>query len=122
MESYAVSLVKLADEEANISTHDAFERLPVRRYYIYRDSSGAQRRGNFQGNKAGTNDYHTFCGTSLGNDRLAVIESTEIVELRIGRSFDLQMDGVGSGGQQESPKFERLAILKDDPPPFRIKR
>src|SRR5438309_9735674 len=122
MKGNAVSFVKLADELANISSHYAFERLTVRRYYVYRDSSRAQRRGNFQANKAGTNDYHTFCRTSFGNDRLAVSESTEIVELRIGRSFDSQMDGVGSGGQQESPKFESLAILKDDPPPFRIKR
>jgi hypothetical protein len=30
MKSYAVSFVKLADEEANISSHDAFERLTVR--------------------------------------------------------------------------------------------
>ena len=121
MKSYAVSFVKLADEEANISSHDAFERLTVRCYYIYRDSAGAQRRGNFQPNKAGTNDYHTFCRTRLGNDRLAVSERTEVVELRIGRSFDSQMDGVDSGGQQESPEFERLAILEDDPRPFRIK-
>src|SRR4029077_462029 len=122
MKGNAVSFVKLADELANISSHYAFERLTARRDYIYKDSAGAQRRGNFQANKAGTNDYHTLCRTSLGNDRFAVSESTEILELRIGRSFDGQMDGVGSGGQQEGAKFKRLAILKDDPPPFRIKR
>ena len=32
------------------------------------------------------------------------------------------MDWVGSGGQQESAKFEPLAILKHDPSSFCIKR
>ena len=65
MKSYAVSFVKLADEEANISSHDAFERLTVRCYYIYRDSAGTQRCGNFQANKAGTNNDYTFCELAL---------------------------------------------------------
>ena len=44
------------------------------------------------------------------------------MELRLSRAFNRQTDRVGSGGQQESAKFERLAILKHDPPSFRIKR
>src|ERR1700730_9912064 len=44
------------------------------------------------------------------------------MELRISRAFNRQTDWVGSGGQQESAKFERLAILKHYPPSFCIKR
>jgi hypothetical protein len=61
MKGYAVSFVKSADKEANLSSHDAFEWLAPRRYYIYEDSAGAQRCGNFQADKAGTNNHHTFC-------------------------------------------------------------
>jgi hypothetical protein len=61
MKGYAVSLMKLADEEANLSSHYAFERLALRCYYIYNDSAGAQRCRNFQTDKAGANNYSTFC-------------------------------------------------------------
>jgi hypothetical protein len=61
MKGYAVSFVKFADEEANLSSHYAFERLALGRYYIYKDSAGAQRCGNFQTDKAGANNRYTFC-------------------------------------------------------------
>src|SRR6266851_10199561 len=122
VKGYAVTFVKLADKEANLSSHYALERLAVRRYYIYKNSAGAQRCGNFQANKAGTNNHHTFCRTCLGNDCLAVSERAEIMELRISRAFNRQTDRVGSGSQEESAKFERLAIRKHYPPSFCIKR
>src|SRR5258708_30262490 len=122
MKGYAVSLVKFADEEANLGSHYAFERLARWRHYIYENSAGAQRCGNFQADKAGANNHHTFCRSCLGNDCLAVSERAEIMELRISRAFNRQTDWVGSGGQQESAKFEWLAILKQYPPAFCIKR
>ena len=61
MKGYAVSFVKLADEEANLRSHYAFERLALRCYYIHEDSAGAQRCRNFQADKAGTNNCYTFC-------------------------------------------------------------
>ena len=61
MKGYAVSFVKLADEEANLSSHYAFERLAPRCYYIYEDSAVAQRCRNFQADKAGANNDYTFC-------------------------------------------------------------
>src|SRR4029077_12025524 len=112
VKGHAVTLVKLADKEANFSSHYALERLAVRRYYIHKNSAGAQRCRNFQANKAGTNNHHTFCRTCLRNDCLAVSERAEIVELRISRAFNWQTDRVGSGGQKESAKFEALATLK----------
>jgi hypothetical protein len=60
MKGYAVSFVKPADEEANLSSHYAFERLPLTSYYIYEDSAGAQRCRNFQTDKAGADNHHTF--------------------------------------------------------------
>jgi hypothetical protein len=117
-----VTFVKLADKEANLSSHYALERLAVRRYYMYKNSAGAQRCGNFQADKTGPNNHHTFCRGCLGNDRLAVSERAEIMELRISRAFNRQTDRVGSGRQQKSAKFEGLATLKHDPPSFRVKR
>ena len=40
MKGYAVRFVKLANEEANLSSHYAFERLVIRCYYVYKDSTG----------------------------------------------------------------------------------
>src|SRR6266849_5324429 len=116
MKGYAVTFVNLADKEANLSSHYALERLAVRRYYIYKNSAGAQRCGNFQADKTGDNNHHTFCRSCLGNDRLAISERAEIMELRISRAFNRQTDRVGSGGQQKSAKFEGLGTLKHDPP------
>src|SRR6266849_1806257 len=78
VKGYAVTFVKLADKEANLSSHYALERLAVRRYYIYNNSAGAQRCGNFQTDEAGANNYYTFCRSRLGNDGLAVSERAEI--------------------------------------------
>ena len=61
MEGHTVSLMKSADEEANLGPHYAFERLAIWRYYVDEKSAGAQRCGNFQADKAGTNDRYTFC-------------------------------------------------------------
>ena len=47
MEGDAVRFVKLADKEPNLSSHNAFERLALRRDDINEDSAGAQRCGNF---------------------------------------------------------------------------
>jgi hypothetical protein len=120
MKGYAVSFVKLADEEANLSSHYAFERLAIRRYYVYEDSAGAQRCGNFQADKAGANHHHTCCRSCPGDDCFAISERAEVMELRISRAFDWQADRVGSGGQQESAKFQGLATLQHDPPTFRV--
>src|SRR5260370_31288157 len=96
VKGYAVTFVKLADKEANLSSHYALERLAVGCYYIYKNSAGAKRCGNFQANKAGANNHHTFCRTCLGNDGLAVSERTEIMELRINPAFTRQMYRDGS--------------------------
>ena len=56
-----MSFVKLADEEANLRSHYAFERLVPRCHYIYEDSAGAQRCRNFQADKAGANHHHMSC-------------------------------------------------------------
>ena len=82
-----MSFVKLANEDANLSSHYAFERLPIRCYYIYKDSTGAQRCSNFQADKAGANNQDTFCRSCPGNDRLTVSERAQIMELRISRAF-----------------------------------
>jgi hypothetical protein len=44
------------------------------------------------------------------------------MDLSLSRAFNLQMDRVGSGGQQQSAKFERPAILKRYAPVFCIQR
>ena len=54
-----MSLMKLADEKANLSSHDSFEWLAFRCNDIYRDPARTQRGGNFQTDKAGTNNHYT---------------------------------------------------------------
>src|SRR5262245_47056981 len=120
MKGHTMTFVKFTDEVANLRPHDAFERLALRRHYVYGDSPGAQRRRNFQSDKAGAHHYYTFCGCRPGNDRLAVAECTEIVDLRIGRAFNRQMDWLRSGCQQESAKFKCLSIFEHYLPPLCI--
>ena len=42
VKGHTVSFVKLADEPANLSSHNPFERLALGGYHIYEDPAGAE--------------------------------------------------------------------------------
>src|SRR5690348_5813203 len=99
MKGDAMGFVKLANENANLSSHYALERLPIRSHYIYINSAGAQRCRNLQPDKAGADNHHTFCRRRLGNDRLTVSERAQIMKLNVIRAFYRQPQRVGPSGQ-----------------------
>src|SRR3954447_13912647 len=99
MKGDAVRFVKLANEDANLSSHYTLERLPVRSDYIYMNSTGAQRCGNLQPDKTGANNHDAFCRCRPGNDRLTVSERAQIMKLRVSSAFYRQPDRIGPGGQ-----------------------
>jgi hypothetical protein len=98
MKGDAVPFVKLANEDANLSSHYALERLPIGSDYIYMNSTGAQRCGNLQTDKTGANNQDAFCRSRPGNDRLTVSERAQIMKLSVGRAFYRQSDRIGSRG------------------------
>src|SRR5215469_9051324 len=108
-----MGLVKFADEESNLRSHDFFEWLPSRGNDVYRNSSCTQRSGNFQTDKAGAYDQHSSRGSCFGNDSLAVSKGAEIMDLGLGRAGNWQMDRVGSGGEQKRAKFDRFSLFDD---------
>src|SRR5215467_13717374 len=116
MEGDAMSFVEFANKTANLRSHHPFKWLPVGRDHVYSNPAGTQGCCDFQADKAGADDDSTFCGRRLGDDRLAVSEGAKIVNLRIRRTFDAQVNRVGAGCEQQSVIFERSAILENNLP------
>jgi hypothetical protein len=114
MKGNAMGFVEVVDEKANLSSHHSFEGVALRRYDIDGNSTGAQRCGNFQPDKAGANNYYTFCRCHPRDDCLAISELAEIVNLRVSGALDWQMDWLSTGCEQKSPKFECFAVFKQD--------
>src|SRR5215469_12367446 len=97
MEGHAMSCMELANKTADLRPQHMFKWLASRCDNVHSNPAGAQGCGHLQTNKARADDGYTFCGGRLGNNRLAVSEGAQIMNLRVRRAFDCQTNWIGAG-------------------------
>ena len=72
MKDDAVFFVNAANDTADLRSHDARERLGLRRDDVHVELAGAERRGNFQTDEARADDHDGCGGCCPRDDRPAV--------------------------------------------------
>ncbi len=101
MEYDAILLMEGADEVAHLRTQDPLHGPFVRRHDMNFDIARAQGRGNFQANETGAK--HDGAARSRGSldDRLAIGERAQRVDMWLVGAGDGQANRFGSGRKQQ---------------------
>ena len=122
MKDDAVLFVNAANDAADLRSHDARERLGLRRDDVHVELAGAERRGDFQADEARADDDHGCGGRGPRDDRPAVAEAAEVVHLRLRGARNVDLHRIGAGGNQQRIEPVRLAALELDDALLEIER
>ena len=101
MKNHTSAFVQLADEAANFRAHDAFERFVIGSDDVHADLTSTERRGDFKADEARPDHNDGLRRLGLRDNRPAVRECSQVVNLRAGGAGDIQSDRIGACGDQE---------------------
>ena len=113
MKCYPVRFVDRAHHVADRRAHDPFHGASFGRNNVYLQPPDPQRSRDFQADETRTDHYTVPNRGDTSNQRIAVSERAKDVNVRQHRSWDLQSDGLGTGGKQERAIGWPLAIRHD---------
>ena len=100
VENDTVPLMEGADEVAHLRTHDPLQWSFARRHDVNLDIPGAQGRGDLETDEAGAEHDGAARGLGALDDRPAVGERTQRVNVRLVGAGNGQADRFGSGREQ----------------------
>ena len=101
VENDAVLLMQGADEVAHLRAQDPLHRPFVRRHDMNFDVAGAQGRGNLEADEAGAQHDGAARGLGVLDDRPAIGERAQRVDMRLVGAGNGQADRFGSGRKQQ---------------------
>ena len=122
MERDAVRLVQRLNEPTQFDTHDPLERHALGRDHIDRDVAVSERRRHFQANETCTGHDDAFRVLRLLDDRLAVAERTQVVDVRCVGTRDGQVDRLCAGGNQKRAERTSGSVFEQHLAPADIDR
>src|ERR1700683_984023 len=76
------------------------------------EASGTQRRCNFESDEARADDDRLLCRRSFLDECTAVVKRANVVQLRISRPGDVELNGFRPRRHQQRPELEYLATIE----------
>src|SRR6476661_9251420 len=91
MEGHAMLFVDRADEGSKLGTEHARHRDRLRADDVDLEAARAERRSSLQADEARPEDHHPFGLFSLGDQRAAVVERTQIMNMADVRAGNVEL-------------------------------
>ena len=110
VKDHAVLFVDGADHVAERRPHDAFQRPRLGRDDVHRQAAGPQRGGHFQADEAGADHDALPGGRGVGDQRPAVGQRAQDVDMRQVGAGNAEPDRIGSGGDQQRAIGQHAAV------------